>query len=74
MANSKTPQRVNDDARPESDLSQVLAHGPAMSAAYGRLWGGILMLAAIFKASRGPLGVAALLTVAATILYKHWFR
>lgn len=74
MATSKTPVKVNGDARPESDLSQVLAHGPALSEAYGRIIGSVLVLAAVLKTSRGPLGVAALLTVAVTILYKLWFR
>jgi hypothetical protein len=72
MASSKTPQRVNDDARPESDLSQVLAHGPALSSAYGRVLGSLLVLAAVMKTSRGPLGVAAIITVVMTAAYKLW--
>ena len=70
MAKDKTPGRANDVTRPEFDLSQVLAHGPALSSAYGRGWGGFLMLAAICKASRRPLGIATILTLAGFILYK----
>lgn len=73
MTGMQTPERVNDDARLESDLSQVLAHGPALSSAYGRAWGGLLMLAAILKANRGPLGLAAAVTVAGGILWRVWF-
>lgn len=73
MTSRKTPVRVKDSARPESDLSQVLAHGPALSAAYGRIGGGFLMLAAILKASKGPLGVATAFTVVITVIYKLWF-
>jgi hypothetical protein len=72
MTGMQTPGRVNDDARRESDLSQVLAHGPALSFAYGRIWGGLLMLAAILKANRGPLGFAAAATVAGGILFRLW--
>jgi hypothetical protein len=72
MTSVKTPVRVNDEPRPESDLSQVLSHGPALSFAYGRAWGGLLILVAILKASRGPLGVAAALTVAAGFLFRLW--
>ena len=73
MTSWKTPEGVNDEARSKSDLSQVLAHGPALSSAYGRAWGGLLMLAAILKASRGPLGFAAAVTVAGGILCRIWF-
>ena len=73
MISGKTPERVNDDARPESDLSQVLAHGPALSFASGRAWGGLLILVAILKASRGPLGFAAAVTVAGGVLCRIWF-
>lgn len=73
MTGRQTPERVSDDARSESDLSQVLAHGPALSFAYGRMWGGLLMLAAILRASRGPLGLAAAVTVAGGILWRFWF-
>ena len=72
MTSRKAPERVNDGARPESDLSQVLAHGPALSAAYGRVIGGLLMLVAVIKTSRGSLGVAAIATVVFTAAYKFW--
>ncbi|MET0676264.1 MAG: hypothetical protein ABW175_10735 [Bradyrhizobium sp.] len=72
MTGRNSPGRANDEVRPESDLSQVLAHGPALSFAYGRVWGGLLMLAAILKASRGPLGFAAAATVAGGILLRFW--
>jgi hypothetical protein len=39
MATKKPPLLVNEALRPESDLSQVLAHGPALRMAYGRYLG-----------------------------------
>ena len=74
MASSKTPVRVIDEARPESDLSQVLAHGPALSSAFGRIIGSLLVLVAVLKTSRGPIGWAAIITVALTVAYKLWLR
>jgi hypothetical protein len=73
MTGRNTPERANDDARSASDLSQVLSHGPALSFAYGRLWGGLLMLAAILKASRGPLGFVAAVTLAGGVLFRICF-
>jgi hypothetical protein len=73
MAIQKSPSQVNDVVRPESDLSQVLSHGPAMSTAYGKTWGGLIMLAAIMKASRGPVGIATAITLICTVAYKLWF-
>jgi hypothetical protein len=58
----------------ESDLSQVIAHGPALSTAYGRYLGALLMLFAIAKARRGPLGYATVIGVAATALYHMLWR
>jgi hypothetical protein len=72
MAKDKTPVRVTDDARPESELSQVLAHAATVGATYGRGWGGLILLVAIIKATRGPLGLAALATVLVTAVYKWW--
>jgi hypothetical protein len=72
MATKATPSRVKDDARPESELSQVLAHAATIGAIYGRGWGGLILLVAIIKATRGPLGLAALATVLVTALYKWW--
>ena len=43
MATNKTPVRVNDDVRPQSNLSQILARGPRLSVAYGRSLGGLIL-------------------------------
>lgn len=51
----------------QSDLSQVMAHGPAYREAYGRLLGAILMLFAMAKTRRGPLGIATLAGALAAI-------
>src|ERR1041384_6028643 len=53
MSDSAIPGRQKGPP-PESDLSQVIAHGPALSTAYGRYLGALLMLFAIAKARRGP--------------------
>lgn len=59
-------------ASAQSDLSQVMAHGPAYREAYGRLLGAILMLFAIAKTRRGPLGIATLAGVIATFYHIYW--
>jgi hypothetical protein len=74
MANSKTPLRRDHIAPSECDLSQVLAHGPALSLAYRKAWGGLLMLVAIMKANRGPIGIAAAVTLICAVAHKLWFR
>lgn len=53
----------------ESDLSQILAHGPAFREAYGPYIGAIIMLFTVNKARRGAAGLAALGSIALTILY-----
>jgi hypothetical protein len=74
MANKRLPEAAGGEARPESNLSQVLAHGPAMSMAYGKLLGGLIMMTAILKASRGPLGIIAAISVVGTLAYRFWPR
>jgi hypothetical protein len=74
MANTKLPERVGDIAPRQSDLSQILAHGPALSTAYGPIWGGMLMLAAIMKVSRGPVGIAAAVMIVFTAIYNFWIK
>lgn len=61
----------------ESDLSQVLAHGPACREAYGRFWGGIIMIVAISKTRTGALGVAAVVGAVGTVgslIYKVYLH
>lgn len=70
MAENRSPSRVNDSARPEADLSQVLRHGPAMSIAYGKALGSMILLAAIMKANRGPMGMAASIALTCTVAYR----
>jgi hypothetical protein len=69
-----TPKPANGSLRPESELSQVLAHGPAYSQSYGRGLGAFIMMLAIMKASRGPLGFAAAITLVCSIAYKIWIK
>jgi hypothetical protein len=71
---SETAPRRTKGPPLESDLSQVIAHGPALSAAYGRFLGATLMMFAIAKARRGPLGYLAGLGVAATALYHAFWK
>jgi hypothetical protein len=58
----------------ESDLSQILSHGPAYCAAYGRPLGALLMLFAITKARRGPIGIAAAATFVMTFFYNVFLK
>lgn len=67
---SDVAQRRASRPPPESDLSQVLAHGPAYREAYGRFWGGIIMLFAISKTRRGALGIAAAVGAVGSLIYK----
>ena len=72
MASRKTPERVNDSARPEFDLSQVLAHGPALCSAYGRVLGSLLVVVALMKTNRGTVGLAAVVSVLVTAALNFW--
>jgi len=58
----------------ESDLSQILAHGPAYRDAYGRPLGALLMMLAIGKVSKGPVGIAAAASVVMTVFYNYFFE
>jgi hypothetical protein len=66
------PKSAKTNLHPESDLSQVLAHGPALSLAYGKTLGGVLMLVAILKVSRGSIGIAAAMSAVGMIACKFW--
>jgi hypothetical protein len=55
---SEAPRRSKGPP-PESDLSQVMAHGAALSQAYGKYLGALLLLIAISKTRRGALGILA---------------
>jgi hypothetical protein len=55
---------------PESDLSQVLAHGPAYREAYGKYLGAFLMLVAISRRRRGAAGITAGLVMITFFIYK----
>jgi hypothetical protein len=70
MGSDTVPRRLKGPPT-ESDLSQVMAHGPALCQAYGRFWGAVLMIIAITKARRGPLGYATIITVLGGAAY-HW--
>lgn len=54
---------------PESDLSQVMAHGPALCAAYGPRLGAMIMVLAIAKSRRGSLGIMTAIGIFGTTLY-----
>ena len=58
----------------ESDLSQILAHGPAYCAAFGRPIGALLMFFAIAKARRGIVGITAAVSVAGTFFYNMFLK
>ena len=49
-----------------------MSHGPALCAAYGRFWGAVIMMLAITKARRGPLGIAAGVTFFGYGIYRIW--
>jgi hypothetical protein len=70
MAENRSPSRVNASAWQEADLSQILRHGPAMRIAYGKALGSLIMLAAIMKANRGPMGMAAGIALTCTVAYR----
>jgi hypothetical protein len=74
MANSKTPLLMDHIALSECDLSQVLAHGSCAEPGLREGLGGLLMLVAIMKANRGPIGIAAAVTLICAVAHKLWFR
>jgi hypothetical protein len=59
---------------PESDLSQLIAHGPALRDAHGRYIGAAIMVFALAKARRGPVGIATAFTVISGIAYHLLMR
>jgi hypothetical protein len=58
----------------QSDLSQAIAHGPALSQAYGPRLGALLLLVAIMKARSGPVGIAAGASFAVYALYQMFLK
>jgi hypothetical protein len=66
----KVPNKAGGELRPESPLHEVLTHGPALSASYGRLLGGLLLLVALNKASKGSLGFVALASLVISLSYR----
>jgi hypothetical protein len=58
----------------ESDLSQILAHGPAYREAYGRPLGALLLTFAISKTRRGSIGIAAAATFVMTVFYNVFLK
>ncbi len=58
----------------ESDLSQVMAHGPALCAAYGPRLGAFIMVLAIAKSRRGSLGIMTAVCVLGTTIYQMFWK
>ncbi|WP_257168776.1 hypothetical protein [Bradyrhizobium sp. SRS-191] len=66
---AEVPKRPKADPA-ESDFSQVMAHGPALCAAYGPRLGAMIMVLAIAKSRRGSLGVVTTIGIFCTTLYQ----
>ncbi len=73
MSSETVPRRTKGPPT-ESDLSQVMAHGPALCAAYGRFLGAALMMFAIAKTRRGSFGLTAIVGLAGTIIYNAYLK
>ena len=73
MSSETVPRRTNGPPV-ESDLSQVMAHGPAYRAAFGPFLGALLIMFAIAKARRGPLGFVTLAGVIGTFCYHAFWK
>jgi hypothetical protein len=58
----------------ECDLSQVMSHGPALSQALGPGRATLVLLFGIARARRGPIGIAAIVGIAATFIYNVHLR
>jgi len=83
MAKNKTPQRVNDDARPESagmpgpasDLVEIAKRSGDFSKHYGKAWGGLIHLSHVNAATgRRPFlwgGLVSLGTVVGGLVLKY---
>jgi len=66
---SETVPRRSKEPPTESDLSQVLAQGPAFCEAYGPRLGALIMILAISKTRRGYFGITAGVSILGSILY-----
>ncbi len=64
-------QSLQKKAAP-SELSQVLAHGPAYCDSYGRFLGAVLITLAIAKTRTGTLGIATSVGVVGLTLLKYF--
>lgn len=73
MSSETVPRRTKAPPN-ESDLSQLMAHGPALCQAYGRFWATVIMLFAIAKARKGSLGVISLITLVAGVGYNAFLK
>jgi hypothetical protein len=67
----KKPPRVPPA---ESDLSQILSHGPAVCAAFGRPLGAFIIYLALNKARRGFIGVTTAVSIAGTFFYNYFLK
>ena len=73
MSGETVPRRTKGPPV-ESDLSQVMAHGPAYRAAFGPFVGALLIMFAITKARRGPLGIATAVSVVGGLVYHAFLK
>jgi hypothetical protein len=69
---SDLPVRQKKSNTGPSDLSQVLAHGPAVSTAYGKRLGFMLMMFALMKTRTGMTRIIAALSAAYLLLTRLW--
>ncbi|MET4361277.1 hypothetical protein ABIB06_001853 [Bradyrhizobium sp. LB8.2] len=54
----------------ESDLSQVMAHGPALSQAFGPRLGALVLMFGLAKTRYGSFGIATIITAVGGIVYN----
>jgi hypothetical protein len=73
MSSETVPRRTKGPPT-ESDISQVMAHGPALCQAYGKFWATVIMLFAIAKARRGAVGAVTALSVVVTFFYNVFWK
>lgn len=58
----------------ESDLSQVMAHGPALSEAFGPRLGALVLLFGIARTRRGFVGITTAISIAGTVFYNYFLK
>jgi hypothetical protein len=68
------PKKQSKPPPGESDLSQVMAHAPALSQAFGPRMGAIVLIFGLSRTRYGSFGIAAIVTAMGSIAYNFLLK